>query len=191
MWQAQRESAALADERVEVVLECARVLHVNGQSSQETITAAERLGRALGLTLAVIPRWGELEVVAGGEPRLVSAIEADPIGVDMDRVAVATAAIDDLRAGRLTPSFLRETFRLIAKKPPSPTWLFALAAGAGAVALAVLFGVQHLPAAALIFVSAAAAGFLRRTLARYTANVFIQPFAASILAGIIGGLAVR
>jgi uncharacterized membrane protein YjjB (DUF3815 family) len=73
----------------------------------------------------------------------------------------------------------------------APTWLFALAAGAGAVALAVIFGVRHLPAAALIFVSAGAGAILRRGLARLSANVFLQPFSASLLAGIIGALAVR
>ena len=75
--------------------------------------------------------------------------------------------------------------------PPAPTWLFTLAAAAGAVALAVIFGVQHLAAAALIFVSAGAGALLRRKLAQYSANVFLQPFCASLLAGVIGALAVR
>jgi uncharacterized membrane protein YjjB (DUF3815 family) len=69
--------------------------------------------------------------------------------------------------------------------------LFTLAAAAGAAALAVIFGVRHLVAAALIFVSAAVGAILRRRLARYSANVFLQPFGAALLAGIIGALAVR
>jgi uncharacterized membrane protein YjjB (DUF3815 family) len=79
----------------------------------------------------------------------------------------------------------------IAQAPPAPGWMFALAAGGGAAALAVLFGVQHLVAAALIFVSAAAGAVLRRGVARHSANMFLQPFCAAVLAGIIGGLAVR
>jgi uncharacterized membrane protein YjjB (DUF3815 family) len=59
------------------------------------------------------------------------------------------------------------------------------------VALAVIFGVQHLPAVAVIFVSGAAGAVLRRGLAHYSANVFLQPFGAALLAGIIGALAVR
>src|SRR5258707_11068238 len=84
-----------------------------------------------------------------------------------------------------------EAINAISRSPPAQTWLFALAAAAGAVALAVLFGVQHLPAAVLIFVSAAAGAILRRSLAQYSANVFLQPFCAALLAGVIGALAVR
>jgi uncharacterized membrane protein YjjP (DUF1212 family) len=59
------------------------------------------------------------------------------------------------------------------------------------VALAVIFGVQHLHATALIFVSAGAGTVLRGGLAHYSANVFLQPFGAALLAGVIGALAVR
>jgi uncharacterized membrane protein YjjB (DUF3815 family) len=57
--------------------------------------------------------------------------------------------------------------------------------------LAVIFGIQHLSATALVFVCAAAGALLRRGLARYSANVFLQPFAAALLAGVVGALAVR
>jgi uncharacterized membrane protein YjjP (DUF1212 family) len=69
--------------------------------------------------------------------------------------------------------------------------LFTLAAGAGAVALALIFGLQHLDAAALVLVSGAAGALLRRSLAQFGANLFLQPFCAAFVAGIIGGLAVR
>ena len=39
--------------------------------------------------------------------------------------------------------------------------------------------------------SAATGAILRRTLAQYSANVFLQPFGAALLAGVIGALAVR
>jgi uncharacterized membrane protein YjjB (DUF3815 family) len=79
----------------------------------------------------------------------------------------------------------------ISRAPPAPTVLFALAAGAGAVALAVIFGVSHLAPAILIFVSAASGAVLRRGLAKLSTNVFIQPFCAALLAGLIGAVAVR
>jgi uncharacterized membrane protein YjjP (DUF1212 family) len=179
-------------ERADLVLSFARVLHVNGQSTDETVTVAERLGQALGLRAKIVVRWGELQLQAEDKDvRLISQVMADPTGVDMDRVAFATRASEELCAGRLTPDAAMEAIGAISQAPPAPTWLFMLAAGAGAVALAVLFGIQHLPAAALIFVSAAAGAILRRSLAQYSANVFIQPFSAALLAGVIGALAVR
>ena len=180
------------EERSNLVLAFARVLYVNGQSTDQTLTAAARLGDTLGLRAKIMPRWGELQLQAGdGNARLISAVAADPTGVDMDRVASAMRAIEQIGAGRLAPPAAMEAINAISRAPPAQTWLFALAAAAGAVALAVLFGVQHLPAAVLIFVSAAAGAILRRSLAQHSANVFLQPFCAALLAGVIGALAVR
>ena len=167
-------------ERSELVLSFARVLHVNGQSTAETMAAAERLGNALGLRAAIIPRWGELELQAGdGDARLVSVKAADPTGVDMDRVVSAMQAVDDLDTGRLAPSAVRAAIRTICQTPPAPTWLFALAAAAGAAAMAVLFGVQHLAAVMLIVVSAASGAVLRRIIGQYSTNALLQPFCAA------------
>jgi len=180
------------EERSNLVLAFARVLYVNGQSTDQTLTAAARLGDTLGLRAKIMPRWGELQLQAGdSNARLISAVAADPTGVDMDRVASAMRAIEQIGAGRLAPPAAMEAINAISRAPPAQTWLFALAAAAGAVALAVLCGVQHLPAAVLIFVSAAAGAILRRSLAQHSANVFLQPFCAALLAGVIGALAVR
>jgi len=179
-------------ERSELALSFARVLHVNGQSTEETMAAAERLGNALGLRAAIIPRWGELELQAGdGDGRLVSVKAADPTGVDMDRVVSAMQAVDDLDTGRLAPSAVRAAISMIGQTPPAPTWLFALAAAAGAAAMAVLFGVQHLAAVMLIVVSAASGAVLRRIIGQYSTNALLQPLCAALLAGIIGAVAVR
>jgi uncharacterized membrane protein YjjP (DUF1212 family) len=180
------------EERSNLVLAFARVLYVNGQSTDQTLDAAERLGGTLGLRAKIMPRWGELLLQAEDrDARLISAAAADPAGVDMDRVASTMRAIEELSGGRLVPAAAMEAISAISQAPPAPTWLFTLAAAAGAVALAVIFGVQHLAAAALIFVSAAAGAILRRSLAQYSANVFLQPFCAALIAGIIGALAVR
>src|SRR5260370_23522205 len=116
---------------------------------------------------------------------------ADPAGVEMDRVASAMRAIGAIEAGRLTADAAMESIADISRAAPAPTWLFALAAASGAVALAVIFGVQHMSAATLIFVSAGAGALLRRALGRLSRNLFLQPFCAAALAGIVGALAVR
>lgn len=179
-------------ERSDLVLTFARILHVNGQSTGETVAAAERLSKSLGLRATIIPGWGELQLQAtDGSASLVSVTVASPTGVDMDRVASAMQAIDEAGAGQLAQPALAETINAIAHAPPAPTWLFTLAAAAGAAALSVLFGVQHLAAVMLIVASAAAGAVLRRTLARYSNNPFLQPLCAALLAGMVGALAVR
>jgi uncharacterized membrane protein YjjP (DUF1212 family) len=180
------------EQRSNLVLAFARVLYVNGQATEQTVTAAERLGRTLGLRAQVMPRWGELRLQSeDGHGRLISEIAADPTGVDMDRVASAARVIEELGADRLAPPTAAEAIAAISRAPPAPAWLFTLSAGAGAVALSVIFGVEHPVPAALIFVSAAAGAILRRGVARLSANVFLQPFCAALVAGVIGGLAVR
>ena len=182
------------EDRADLVLNVARVLFINGQSTDQTLAAAERLSHTLGLRAEIMPRWGELQLEAQDSAsgiRLISAVAADPTGVAMSRVASTMHTIEDLDAGRLAPAATKEAIRTSSQASLAPTWLFTLAAATGAVALAVIFGVQHLPAAALIFVSAAAGAVLRRGLAHYSANVFLQPFGAALLAGVIGALAVR
>jgi uncharacterized membrane protein YjjP (DUF1212 family) len=180
------------EQRSNLVLAFARVLYVNGQATEQTVTAAERLGRTLGLRAQVMPRWGELRLRSEDEHgRLISEIAADPTGVDMDRVASAARVIEELGADRLAPPTAAEAIAAISQAPPAPGWLFTLSAGAGAVALSVIFGVEHPVPVALIFVSAAAGAILRRGVARLSANVFLQPFCAALVAGVIGGLAVR
>lgn len=180
------------EERLNLVLSVARVLYINGESTQQTLSNAEHLGNCLGFQVTILPRWGDLELQAeDADGRFISVIEANPSGVDMDRVVSTLRSVGELCESRLTPANVIEAINTIAKTPPAPTWLFTLAAAVGAVALAVLFGVQHLHAAALIFVSAAAGALLRRALARYSANIFLQPFGAALVAGVVGAIAVR
>jgi len=180
------------EERSSLVLAFARVLYVNGQSTDQTLAASERFGNALGFRARIMPRWGELQLQAqDGDGYLTMSVDADPTGVHMSRVSSAMRVMDDVCAGRVAPADAGKAIATISTAPPSPTWLFTLAAATGAVALAVIFGVQHLPAAMLIFVSAGAGAILRRGLAHFSANVLLQPFCAALLAGIIGALAVR
>jgi len=180
------------EERSKLILAFARVLYVNGESTQQTVRMAERMSNCLGFRATIFPHWGELEVqTEDTEGKSLSAIEASPFGVDMDRVASSLRTVEELCEGRLALANAMEAVNKIAESPPSPTWLFTLAAAVGAVSLAVLFGVRHLIAASLIFGSAAAGAILRRTVARHSTNVFLQPFSAALVAGLVGALAVR
>lgn len=180
------------EERGDLVLAASRVLYVNGQATDEITAAAERLGNALGLSAKLMLRWGELQLrLEDKDGNLVVEDGAEPTGVEMDRVASAMRIVEGVRAGEIAPEAARQAIGAVALASPAPAWLFTLAAAAGAVSLAVLFGLRHLSAAVLVFVSAAAGAILRRAVAKHSANVFIQPFGAALLAGIVGALAVR
>lgn len=179
------------DERSRLVLDLARVLYVNGQATEQTVSAAERLARVLGFHATILPRWGELQLVVDDKRMLTAQVAADPAGVEMDRVASSMRLIDAVESGGVAPDSAIKSIGEISRSAPAPTWLFALAAAAGAVALAVIFGVEHTSAAVLIFVSAGAGAFLRRALGQLSTNPFLQPFCAAVLAGIIGAVAVR
>jgi len=176
----------------DLILSTAKVLFHNGQATDQTISATERLGRALGLRASIFPLWGELDLqTEDTDAKLSAQIAADPSGVDMNRVASTMRTVEDVEAGRLSADAASKAIAAIAKAPPAPTWLFALAAAAGAVALSVIFGVEHFLPMVLIFVSAGVGAILRRAVARISANLFVQPLCAALLAGVIGAIAVR
>src|SRR5262249_9135413 len=163
--------------RCRLVLAIAQALFVNGQSTEQTVAASERLGAVLGLRVRLMPRWGELHLQAeDGEASLSSLVAAGPARAEQSRRGSASPVGDGLGIGNLTPAGASEPISAISRLVPAPTWLFTLAAAAGAVALAVIFGVQHVPASALILISAAAGAVLRRSLARYSDNLLLQPF---------------
>jgi uncharacterized membrane protein YjjB (DUF3815 family) len=85
----------------------------------------------------------------------------------------------------------RSALQKISASPPVLLIRFALLAAAGAVALGVIFGVDHPAALMLIALVAGAGACLRRWLAKLSHNLFIQPFCAALLAGIAGAIAVR
>jgi hypothetical protein len=55
------------EERSDLILTFARVLYANGQSTDQTLAAAARLGDTLGLRARILPRWGELQLHANDQ----------------------------------------------------------------------------------------------------------------------------
>src|SRR5258708_28412961 len=71
-------------ERSDLVLACAHVLHSNGQSTHETVQAAERLGTQLCLRATLIAHWEDLEPrAADGTRRQVSFSRASPTRINI------------------------------------------------------------------------------------------------------------
>jgi uncharacterized membrane protein YjjP (DUF1212 family) len=186
------EWAMKDEEHSGLILAITRALYVNGQATDQVVDAGQRFGEKVGLAVDLLLRWGELQLRQAGEGLTsISTVVADPTGINMNRVASAIQLVSEIEASRISQDKARERIAAIAKARPAPTWLFSLAAAVGAAALAIIFGIQHQLTTLLIFASAGTGALLRRAIARVSANIFIQPFCAALLAGLMGGLAVR
>src|SRR2546425_5055288 len=65
MWQPvpeRRDLPATSRAPSDLVLAFTRVLHVNGESTDDTLAAADRLANHFGLRASILPRWGELQI---------------------------------------------------------------------------------------------------------------------------------
>ena len=118
-------------------------------------------------------------------------VAAEPARMDMSKVTATMAMIDKVCDGRLDAAAARSALETIARGPAVSLWRFAWFAAAGAVALAVIFGAAHFLSLVLIACSAGAGAFLRRWLGGMSGNLFVQPFCAALLAGVVGAIAVR
>src|SRR2546427_12754449 len=121
MWQPvpeRRDLPATSRAPSDLVLAFTWVLHVNGESTDDTLAAADRLANHFGLRASILPRWGELQIESADDG-LVSVAAADPTGIDMDRVASAVRAIDEFTVGRLAqPPPLGRSGPMRAAPPP-------------------------------------------------------------------------
>jgi len=117
----------------------ASLLFAHGQTTERTVTAAERLGRALGVTVKVLPYWGELIVELDGAP--ISQIVPPNRSVSTwARVLAVTTAIDRVCDGTLPAGAAQSALEQAGRLPPASTPRFTLFAAIGAASLGVIFG---------------------------------------------------
>lgn len=170
----------------------ATLLFTDGETTRRMIVGVERLGVALGVDVAVLPRWGALTLrINDSNAPLLDSIAAEPLGVDMTKVSATNELIDKVCDDRLGADALRPALDLIRHLPPVSLARFVLLTAAGAAALGVIFGASHWFTLALIAFSAGAGALLRRWLAGLSTNPFVQPFCAALLAGVVGAIVVR
>jgi uncharacterized membrane protein YjjP (DUF1212 family) len=170
----------------------AKLLFENGQSTERIVSALDQLADALGLRVAVFPRWGDLIIrIDDGSGSRHEIVAAAPVGVEMRKVAATSGVIDEICSGHLDVDAARSALEAVVRFPPVSIARFALLAAAGAAALGVIFGAAHPFSLLLIAISAGAGACLRRWLSRISRSPFIQPLCAALLAGAIGSIAVR
>ena len=165
----------------------AALLLDSGQSTHAAVATVERLNELLGTRLTLLPTWSQVTLTeTDGTVAAVQAIR--PVAVHMGRATLIQRRLGAI--GSLSLDELEDLLEKAETQPPSPTWMFALAAGLGASLLALVFGDHHPPSVALVFAAAGAGGLARRALAERTTAV-TQTFAAALIAGLVGALAVH
>jgi len=177
-----------------LVARAAAVLHSHGESTAATLAAVDRLNRGFGSDYRLIASWTELTLLDGARHPLVTA--ASPTSVTMRAVATAMSAVDAVgaTAAGATAAGRAELAAALDRADaarPAGLAVFVLACATGAGALSIIFGAHDSTAVLLVALSAALGGLLRRLLGRLHVGAIGQVFAAALLAGAIGGLAVN
>jgi uncharacterized membrane protein YjjP (DUF1212 family) len=177
---------------LDLMLQAGKLLFANGQTTERIVCALSELATAGGFKSAVFVEWGQLRVhLKNGFDSHSETISVEPSGVDMSKVNATMSLIHQVGEGRMDLAAARSALQKISASPPVLLMRFALLAAAGATALGVIFGVDHPASLILIALVAGAGACLRRWLARLSHNLFIQPFCAALLAGIVGAIAVH
>jgi uncharacterized membrane protein YjjP (DUF1212 family) len=137
----------------------AALLFAHGQTTERTVFAAGRLGRALGVAVTALPYWGQLTVEIDGTT-LSKIVLVKPLGVDMGKVLAVTTVVDQVCDGKLEAGAARSALALAGRVQPASTLRFTLLAAVGAASLGVIFGV--IDATSLLLIAASAAIGARR-----------------------------
>lgn len=173
------------------VLAAAVLLHDNGQSTDMTLIAADRLNRGLGISCTLIPSWASILAIGDGPAPPVRVGAANPVGVNMRRVSAAMRVIDRAEDGPLDRRLVRHALSDAAGQGSSSALVFTVACATGATALSVVFGANDLRIVGLVAVSAAVGGVFRRVLGRLGIGALAQAFTAAIVAGLSGAIALH
>jgi uncharacterized membrane protein YjjP (DUF1212 family) len=181
-----------AAEVMELILQATALIFANGETTERTVAAAKEIGDAFGYRASSIPRWDQLALrIDGPDGVHHDVLAVEPAGIDMNKVLQGEEAIHALREHTAPVETSRSRLARIAALPPVAPGRFVLAAAIGAAALAVVYGAGHLATLGLAAFSGGMGALIRRELAKVSSNLFVQPFCAAFLAGVIGGMVQR
>ena len=168
------------------------LLLASGQTTERVALAVDRLAAHFGIEITILPAWGETILRAtGAGANTAEFVAVAPAGVDMRKVTATMRLVDAFCDGRADLAATEGGLAAVAGLPPIPLLRFAALAGAGAAALAIVFGAVRLPEIMLIAALGATGAVLRRWLAGRTTNLFVQPLSAALLAGVVAAIALR
>lgn len=181
------------DDVADLIAAAVAVLFGNGAETERVVDRADQIARAAGGSVNLVLAWTQssLTYTDRNGRTVTRQFAVAPATVGMNRVMAVDDAINGFAGGTLSLESATAAVTRARGLPPANTLLFAAACIVGASCLAVIFGVDHWQAVALIAAAAGLAAFLRRAVARFGGSNFWQVGFAALLAGLIGAVAVQ
>jgi len=175
---------------LDLILRTAAFLFDHGQSTTMTLVAVRRLNKGLAQNATLTPTWTSLTLLDehGDHPK-VAAVH--PIALHMRRVSAVMSAVDEALDGPLERNRIRSAVDDAQHLPASSTAVFTAACAVAAAALAVIFGASDPRLVGLIAAAAGAGGVIRRLIGRYRGGPLLQVFAAAVIGGGAGAIALH
>ena len=179
-------------ENLSYMLLVAETLHANGQETRETIASVTRMSKGFQYELSLSIGWEGIYLqVSDGKTTINQLIIVQPSKINMTQVAATMKIIAASEEKHKPTITLKNELLSIDRLPSSNNYIFFVACIAGSLALSIIFGAKDPYAMLLIGISAGLGAYVRRILGKVDVDPFLQTFAAALVAGIIGAIAVK
>lgn len=186
------EIKAQLEQAAHLGLGIGRLMFLNGAEASHVRDAVTRVIAAFGYECRLIVTYEALllTVASGEEFRTKVGYRIPAINVNMAAVGAINRLIDDLEQGRQTPAQAQATMDAIPHAPPIwNRWVVVLGIGLTAGSLARLFGGDW-GSFFVAWLAGSAGMIVRQEMGRRGFNIFLIPFIAALVSGIVGGLGV-
>lgn len=187
-----KDAPAPIEEVAHLALQVGRLLFENGADTAEVEDSVVRFAAALGFEAHLMVSYEVLllTLVARGQFRTKLGHRVPAMSVNMAAIADISHLLEEVENGRSGISEIRSELENIEVRPPlRGRWIVVLALGLTAASLARLFGGDW-PTFGIAWLAGSAGMWLRQELGRRDFNLFFIPFAAALVSGVIGGVAV-
>ena len=175
-----------------LALQVGRLLFENGADTAEVQESVVRFAAAFGCEAHLMVSYEVLllTLVAGGQFRTKVGYRVPAMNVNMAAIADVSSLVGEVENGRRGTAEVRAELEDVEGRPPVyGRWIVVFALGLTAASLARLFGGDW-PTFWIAWLAGSTGMWLRQELGRRGFNLFFIPFAAALVSGLIGGVAV-
>ncbi|HEY4051671.1 MAG TPA: threonine/serine exporter family protein [Acidobacteriaceae bacterium] len=180
------------EEVAHLTLSVGRLLIASGADTAQVEDSMTRFAGGFGYEAHLVVAYEALllTVVAGEQYRTKVGSRVPAMNVNMSAVAAVSQLVGEVEEGRCGLADARKELEAIEHRSPAyGRWVVVIALGLTAASLARLFG-SDWPTFWISWLAGSLGTWLRQVLGRREFNLFFIPFAAALVSGVIGGVAV-